>query len=123
MSSDEPEPSMIVVASFVTVTFLELPSCSSWIVSNFNPFSSDTTVPPVRIAMSSKISLRRSPNPGDFTAATFRVPRILFTTRAASASPSMSSATIRSERPPCAVFSSVGRSSLSAEIFLSTRRM
>ena len=48
--------------------------------------------PPVRIAMSCSIALRRSPNPGALTATLVNVPRILFTTSVASASPSMSSA-------------------------------
>ena len=49
--------------------------------------------------MSSSIALRRSPKPGAFTAATFRPPRSLLTTRVASASPSMSSAMISSGLP------------------------
>ena len=47
--------------------------------------------------MSSSIALRRSPKPGALTAATFRPPRSLLTTRVASASPSTSSA-MMSER-------------------------
>ena len=49
--------------------------------------------------MSSSIALRRSPKPGALTAATFRPPRSLLTTSVASASPSMSSATISSGLP------------------------
>ena len=41
------------------------------------------TVPPVSIAMSSSIALRRSPKPGALTAATFRPPRSLLTTSVA----------------------------------------
>src|SRR5690606_8318432 len=52
--------------------------------------------------------LRRSPKPGAFTAATFSVPRSLFTTRVASASPSTSSAIMRSGRPERATCSSTG---------------
>jgi len=51
-------------------------------------------LPPVRIAISSSIALRRSPKPGAFTATHFSVPRSLFTTNVARASPSTSSATI-----------------------------
>ena len=58
------------------------------------PVSSLMTVPPVRMAMSSSMALRRSPKPGALTARTFRVPRSLLTTRVARASPSTSSATI-----------------------------
>ncbi len=46
--------------------------------------------------MSSSMALRRSPKPGALTAATLRVPRILLTTRVARASPSTSSAMMRS---------------------------
>ena len=49
--------------------------------------------------MSSSIALRRSPKPGALTAATLRPPRSLLTTSVASASPSMSSATISSGLP------------------------
>ncbi len=42
--------------------------------------------------MSSSMALRRSPKPGALTAAQVSVPRSLFTTRVASASPSTSSA-------------------------------
>jgi hypothetical protein len=51
--------------------------------------------------MSSSIALRRSPKPGALTAATLRPPRSLFTTSVASASPSTSSAMIRSGLPVC----------------------
>ena len=49
--------------------------------------------------MSSSIALRRSPKPGAFTAQAFSVPRSLFTTRVASASPSTSSAMTSSGLP------------------------
>ena len=57
------------------------------------------TVPPVRIAMSCSMALRRSPKPGALTATDLKVPRILLTTRVASASPSTSSAMISSGLP------------------------
>lgn len=47
---------------------------------------------PVSKAMSCNQLLRRSPNPGVLTAATFKKPLSLFTTRVARASPSTSSA-------------------------------
>ena len=87
--------------------------------SSLKPTSSEITWPPVSTAMSRSISLRRSPKPGAFTAATFRVPRSLFTTRVASASPSTSSAMISRGRPLWATFSRIGSSSFIAEIFLS----
>ena len=73
--------------------------------------------------MSSSISLRRSPKPGAFTAAIFSVPRSLLTTKAASASPSTSSAMITSERPFCAAGSSTPISSFIVETFLSVIRI
>ena len=54
------------------------------------------TWPPVRMAMSSSMALRRSPKPGALTAAIFRPPRSLLTTSVASASPSTSSEMISS---------------------------
>ena len=49
--------------------------------------------------MSSSMALRRSPKPGALTAATLRPPRSLLTTSVASASPSTSSAMMRSGLP------------------------
>ena len=73
------------------------------------PSSSVMALPPVRIAMSSSMAFRRSPKPGAFTAAACRVPRSLFTTRVASASPSTSSAMMRIGLPDCATCSSSGQ--------------
>ena len=58
--------------------------------------------------MSSSIALRRSPKPGALTAVVFRMPRMLFTTSVASASPSTSSAMISSGLPALATCSSTG---------------
>ena len=68
------------------------------------------------------MALRRSPNPGAFTATEVKVPRILFTTRVASASPSTSSAMIASGLPVAITFSSSGSRSFTVEIFDSTSR-
>ena len=73
--------------------------------------------------MSASIALRRSPKPGALTATERKVPRILLTTRVASASPSTSSAIRTSGLPDCMTFSSTGRRSLTAEIFELTTRM
>jgi hypothetical protein len=73
--------------------------------------------------MSLSISLRRSPKPGAFTAATFSTPRILFTTRVASASPSTSSAMISSGLPLRATCSRMGIMSCIDETFFSLMRM
>ena len=81
------------------------------------------TVPPVRMAMSSSMALRRSPKPGAFTAATFRPPRSLLTTSVASASPSTSSAMISSGLPACTTDSSIGSIGCRVESFFSWMRM
>ena len=67
--------------------------------SSENPLSSDTTVPPVSIAISSSIAFLLSPKPGALTAAIFNPPLSLFTTRVARACPSTSSAIINKDLP------------------------
>ena len=64
-----PAPSMIVVLSLSIVTCLAWPRSSSLTFSSLMPRSSVIALPPVRIAMSSSIALRRSPKPGALTAA------------------------------------------------------
>ena len=64
-----------------------------------NPLSSDITVAPVSVAISSNIEPLLSPKPGALTATTLKVPLNLLTTSVASASPSMSSAIIRIDLP------------------------
>ncbi len=123
MSACAPAPPMMVVFSLVTFTRLAVPRSSRVVFSRVRPTSSEITVPPERIAMSCSISLRRSPKPGALTAFTLTMPRMLFTTRVASASPSMSSAMICSGLPALATASSTGSSSRILEIFLSTSRM
>jgi hypothetical protein len=73
--------------------------------------------------MSFSISLRRSPKPGAFTAAQWSVPRSLFTTSVASASPSTSSAMMRSCFWLFAIASRTGSRSFMFEIFFSLMRM
>ena len=123
MASLSPEPLTIVEVSLLTVTFSARPNISTVAPSSFNPFSSEITTPPVSTAISSSISLRRSPKPGAFTAHTLREPRRRFTTKVAKASLSTSSAMINKGRPDCAVASRIGSISLSEEIFLSKIRM
>src|SRR3954467_4870749 len=118
MSAPAPEPSMIVVFSLPTSMRLAWPRSASVTFSSVRPTSSEITLPPVRIAMSSSIALRRSPKPGALTATTFRMPRMVLTTSVASASPSTSSATISSGRPDLATCSSVGSRSRMLLIFL-----
>ena len=81
------------------------------------------TWPPVRMAISWSISLRRSPKPGALTHTTFRVPRRRFTSRVLRASPSTSSAMMRSFLPDWTSCSSRGRMSEMTEIFLSVIRI
>ena len=73
--------------------------------------------------MSCSMALRRSPKPGALTATERKVPRILFTTRVDSASPSTSSAMMTSGLPDCMTFSRTGSRSLTAEIFELAIRM
>ena len=87
--------------------------------SILKPLSSEITVPPVKIAISSSIAFLLSPNPGALTAAIFKDPLILFTTNVASASPSTSSAIINKGFPVWATGSKTGRRSFILEIFLS----
>ena len=75
------------------------------------------------MAMSWSMALRRSPKPGAFTAVELKVPRILFTTSVARASPSTSSAMISSGLPACITFSSTGTMSRTAVIFDPTNKM
>ena len=105
----------MVVSSLVMTTLRALPSSSTPAFSSFRPTSSEITCPPVRVAMSCSMALRRSPKPGAFTAADLKVPRILFTTRVASASPSTSSAMISSGFPDWVTFSSSGSRSFTDE--------
>ncbi len=79
--------------------------------------------PAVRTAMSSSMALRRSPKPGAFTAAIFSPPRSLLTTSVASASPSISSAMMRSGLPVCTTASRIGSMACSEESFFSWIRM
>ena len=115
-SPESPPPSTMVVSSLVMITLRAVPSRSTVVFSSFRPTSSEMTWPPVRIAMSASVALRRSPNPGAFTAADENVPRILLTTSVASASPSTSSAMITRPLPPCMTFSSTGTSSVTEPI-------
>ena len=99
IASFEPAPFTIVVLSLSIITRSACPRSAAVALSNVLPSSSLTTAPPVKIAISSSIALRLSPKPGAFTAEIFSTPRSLFTTSVAKASPSMSSAMIRSGLP------------------------
>src|SRR6266852_4056283 len=71
-----PAPSIRVVLSLSTTTFLALPRSSSLRFSSLIPRSSVMALPPVRMAMSSSMALRRSPKPGAFTAQQERLARL-----------------------------------------------
>ena len=107
---------------FKTILFA-VPRSSIEAPSKVSPTSSEITVPPVRIAISSSIAFLLSPKPGALHAAAFTIPRRLFTTNVASASPSISSAIIRSGLPAFATDSSNGSKSLIFDIFLSNKRI
>ena len=98
-----------------------MPRSSIVVVSNDIPTSSETTLPPVSTAISSSIAFLLSPKPGALQAATFTMPRILFTTNVARASPSTSSAIIISAFPAFATPSNNGIKSFMFDIFLSKR--
>ncbi len=102
---------------------LAVPKCSRVVVSKSRPTSSEITVPPVKIAISSSIALRRSPKPGALHADTLTIPRMLLTTKVAKASPSTSSAIIINGLPALATASNTGNNSRMLEIFLSTNKM
>ncbi|CAB4782830.1 unannotated protein [freshwater metagenome] len=112
-----PAPSIIVVASFETTMRRARPKSSRVAASNFIPTSAEITCPPVRVAMSCNIALRRSPKPGALTATEAKTPRIRLTTSVERASPSMSSAMINSGFDAADTFSRIGSKSASAEIF------
>ena len=94
-----PAPLTIVVLSLSISIFSQVPNISRVAFSILKPLSSEITVPPVKIAISSSIAFLLSPNPGAFTAAIFSEPLILFTTKVANASPSTSSAIINNGFP------------------------
>ena len=89
----------MVVLSLSTVIVSAVPNKSNVAFSSEKPLSSEITVPPVKIAMSSNIAFLLSPKPGAFTAAIFKPPRSLLTTKVASACPSTSSAIINKGLP------------------------
>ena len=96
-----------------------MPRSSTVAPSRDSPTSSEITVPPVKIAISSSIAFLLSPKPGALQAAALTVPRRLLTTKVARASPSISSAIINNGLPALATDSSNGSISLMLDIFLS----
>ena len=114
-----PAPFTIVVLSLSITTLEACPRSFIVALSSVLPSSSLITSPPVKIAISSSIAFLLSPKPGALTAEMFRTPRSLFTTSVASASPSISSAMIRSGLPLFCTCSSTGSRSFKFVIFLS----
>ncbi len=114
----------MVVSSLVLTTLPARPRSLIWTVSSLRPISSVMSWPPVRVAMSWSMALRRSPKPGALMARALIMPRSLLSTSVASASPSTSSAMMtRFLRPICTSFSSTGMMSWALLIFLSWIRM
>ena len=104
-------------------TLFAVPKSSIVAPSSERPTSSDITVPPVKIAISSSMAFLLSPNPGALHAAALTIPLRLLTTNVANASPSISSAIIKSGFPAFATDSKRGNKSLIFDIFLSKRRI
>ena len=100
-----------------------VPKRSKVAFSREKPLSSEITVPPVKIAISSNIAFLLSPKPGAFTAAIFKPPLNLFTTKVAKACPSTSSAMISRGLLDCATGSKIGRISFKLDIFLSNNKI
>ncbi len=119
ISALSPPPSTIVVVSFVIITLPARPKSSTVTSSSSMPKSSAINVPPVKIAISCKFSLRRSPKPGALTATQLQVPRNLLRIKVERASPSTSSAMITNFWPVLTTSSSKVKISWMAEIFLS----
>jgi len=107
----------MVVFSLEIDTFLARPSMLRPTFSSLMPRSSEMTWPPVRMAMSSSMALRRSPKPGALTAAIFRPPRSLLTTSVARASPSTSSEMMSSGLEVCTTASRTGSMAWRLESF------
>ncbi len=123
MAFSLPLPSMMVVLSLSDTTRRARPRSSMVALSSLRPTSSLIKVPPVKMAMSWSMALRRSPKPGALTANTLTVPRSLLTTKVAKASPSISSEMMTRFLVTCKAFSSTGKISWIALIFLSVMRM
>ena len=104
-----PAPSTITVFSFSTLTDFARPSISSVVSFKSSPISSEITCPPVKIAISSSIAFLLSPYPGALTATTLKVPLKRLITNVVKASPSTSSAIIKSFAPLCTISSRSGR--------------
>ena len=100
-----------------------VPSIDKSAFSNEKPLSSETTVPPVRIEISSSIAFLLSPKPGALTAAIFKPPLSLFTTNVARACPSTSSAIISKDLPDWDTGSNIGKISWRFDIFLSNNKI
>mmetsp|Transcript_734 Transcript_734/g.1946 ORF Transcript_734/g.1946 Transcript_734/m.1946 type:complete len:347 (+) Transcript_734:636-1676(+) len=118
-SSVDPSPTTTQF-SFASSSFFAVPSTSTPTSARFRPTSSLTTVPPVRMARSSRYWLLRSPKPGALSAQILSVPRSLLTTSVARASCSMSSAMMQMGNPWRMAASSTLTMSRALEIFLST---
>ena len=109
----------MVVRSRATCTRFAAPIIAGLRFSSLLPSSSVTICPPVMIAMSSSIGLRQRPKPGALTAATRSPPCCLLTISVARASPTTSSATMRSVCEDFAKARSAGTIASTLEIVFS----
>lgn len=95
MDAFSPDPSVIIVSSFVISAFFTYPSTPKSEFSRVIPKSSEINVAPVKIAISCIKFFLLSPNPGAFTAHILRPPFSLLIIRVAKTSDSTSSAIIK----------------------------
>ena len=109
----------IVVLSIEIVIFFAFPRSFIVTWSNFIDLSSLINLAPVRIAISSKAAFLLSPKDGARTADTFKTPEFLFNTRVVKASPSISSAKIKSGTEDFWISSRIGTKFDSVDIFWS----
>ena len=123
IASFVPPPLTIVVFSAPTMTFFALPRSVICTASRAIPRSLKIASPPVRTAISPIIAFRRSPYPGALTATVCTMPRSLFTTRVARASPSTSSAIMTSGLPALLMASRRGTRFFALEIFSSKTKI
>lgn len=123
MAYFSPFPSKITVLSLVTMIYLQEPKTAGSALSKVNPISSDTTVPPVKIAISFNIAFLLSPKAGAFTAQTFNPALNLLSTKVAKASDSTSSVIINKGLYSFIECSKKCNTLFTEEIFLSQIKM
>ena len=104
ISSILPLPFTIVVVVLLTITLLQDPNIFIVTSDSSNPESYEILVPPVRTAISSRISFLYSPKEGALIAHTFSVPLNLLAFNASKTESSKSSAIRRIDLPSPAIW-------------------